>query len=143
MRNMDFRFRGNDVFIGALALRAKLHFQLSKTKKGTDPAISTFFLFAQKAKPLLLDLFLGRDRRGAGYRLRDGAWLLLHLDDAGRERAHEEDVAAAVARERDDRLQRAFRGDAAAMEFAEFEDRVVHLPITRSTDRARLTKNIL
>ena len=75
----------------------------------------------------------------------DSRWsrLLFDADDAGRERAHEKNVTAIVARRCNDGLDGALCRDATTREFAELEHRVFDLPLPRTTHGTRVTENVL
>src|SRR5437016_5251454 len=75
----------------------------------------------------------------------DRGWsgLLFDADNAGRQRAHKDDVAAVVARCRNDGLDGAFGGNTTAAELAEFEHCVFDLPLSRAANGAGITKNVL
>ena len=82
------------------------------------------------------------DRLFHNRRLRGGL-LLLDADNAGRECVHKEDIATAVAGDRQDGLDRALGRYGAGGKLPKLEDRIVDLPIATATDGAGLTKCVL
>jgi hypothetical protein len=86
-------------------------------------------------------VFVGRfDGRLDGWRFGS---LLFELDDAGRERTHEEDVTAVIAGSGDDRLNGSLRGNTAAHEFAELENAIFDLPLPGATNGAGVAEDVL
>ena len=69
--------------------------------------------------------------------------LLPDLDDTGRDRAHEENVTAAIARRGNNRLDGALRGDAAAGKLAKLEHGILELPLSPAADGAWVAENVL
>ena len=64
-------------------------------------------------------------------------------NDAGSNRAQENNVAAIGTRDGDHGFYRSFRSNGPTDELAEFEDRVFQLKISHAADRAWVFENIL